>query len=311
MALAVNIDTSMAVEPPRLDKMRRHPKGLRHLASHSAFRRLVQTGFAAFIAYVAVVHVAAGEAGETITASPEAFCPFGGLEGIWTYATSAGKTLPHTHISNLVVAGAFLLTALLARSAFCGWICPFGFIQDLTSDLAAWLGRKVPVFRRITRSVKRRGAGLAAIDRPLRLFKYALLVWSVTGAAYFGVMVFRDYDPWATLLTIAEPSLGIGLAVLVIVLASSLFVERPWCRYACPLGAIGGLVAKLSPVYLRREPTACRSCAVCSAACPMGLNVHTATRIDHQDCIGCLECVGSCPRKGALELKAGLPLLGR
>ncbi len=299
-----------SAETLRLDGIKRSPKGLRRYLTHTSFRRLVQLGFAAFIAYVTVVQVVVGEGGGTIVASPEAFCPFGGLESLWRFVTSSGKTLPHTHLSNMVLAGAFLLTALLARLAFCGWICPFGFLQELTSGFSAMLQKRVPAIRKAIRAIERSGAGLAVIDRPLRFLKYAVLAWSVTGAAYFGVMVFRDYDPWAALLTIADPSFSFGLAVLIVVLVASFFVERPWCRYACPLGAAGGLVAKLSPVYLNREESACKSCAACSVGCPMGLNVHAATRIDHLDCIGCLECIDSCPRRGALELKVGLPIVG-
>jgi polyferredoxin len=73
---------------------------------------------------------------------------------------------------------------------------------------------------------------------------------------------------------------------------------------------VSGLVGKLSPVYLKRDESACRACAVCSKACPMGLPVHSACTIKSVDCIGCLECVGVCPRQGALEIRAGVPLIG-
>ena len=92
--------------------------------------------------------------------------------------------------------------------------------------------------------------------------------------------------------------------VLGVTLVASLFVERPWCRYACPLGAATGLVSKLSPVYLKREGEACKSCAICSKSCPMGLNVHTADTIKSQDCIGCLECVGCLPAEGRAGTEA-------
>jgi len=92
---------------------------------------------------------------------------------------------------------------------------------------------------------------------------------------------------------------------------AALFVERPWRRCACPLGAATGLVSKLSPFYLKREAEACKACAICTKACPVGLPVHTATTIKSADCIGCLECVDECPREGALELKLGVPLFGK
>lgn len=287
------------------------PRGLAAWTTFGRFRRLVQLGFAAFILYTLYVHISVGEGGATITASPEAFCPFGGLETIYRYLSSGGKFVPHTHLSNVVLAGAVLLTAFLARSAFCGWVCPLGFIQDLTSGLSTFLQRRVPGFRHFVKAVKTRGARLAVIDRWLRLLKYAVLAWAVSGAAAYGVMVFRDYDPWAALLTIAEFSLTPGFVVLIVMLVASFFVERPWCRYACPLGAAAGLLGRLSPVYLKREAPACKGCAVCNKACPMGLEVAKATTIKSVDCIGCLECLEVCPRQGALELKVGLPAVGK
>ncbi len=57
--------------------------GVRTLLTHSSFRRLIQTAFVGFILYVAMVHVLAGESATNVTASPEAFCPFGGLETLY------------------------------------------------------------------------------------------------------------------------------------------------------------------------------------------------------------------------------------
>lgn len=309
--MSTQVQSNVSVAPLKLGSIKRKPKGWRALLTHQGFRRAVQFGFAAFIVYTTFVHVSAGETSETITASPEAFCPFGGIESIWQFVTSAGKTVPHTHLSNIVLGGAFLLTAFFARSAFCGWICPLGFLQDMTTKLSRFLQKRVPGVKSLVRTVRERGARLAVIDRPLRLLKYALLVWSVTGAAYFGVMVFRDYDPWAALLTIAELTFSFGLLVLIVLVVASFFVERPWCRYACPLGAIGGLVSWGSPVYLKRQGEYCKGCAVCDKACPMGIDIHKADTIKSPDCIGCLECVDVCPRHGALELKVGMPVVGK
>ena len=309
--MAVQVKRGAPVEPLKLGMVKKRRSGLSRMVTHRTFRRAVQIAFVAFIALVAIQHAVAGETSASATASPEAFCPLGGFESLYKFVTTGGSYVPHTHLSNLVVLGAFLLTALLARSAFCGWICPLGFLQEMTSGFSVALQKRVPGVRRLVRTVKLRGARLSAIDRPLRLMKYAILVWAVGGAAYFGTMVFRDYDPWSALLGLAELSIGFGTAVLAVTLIASLFVERPWCRYACPLGALGGLVSKASPIYLKREESACKGCAVCTKACPMGLPVHTATKINHADCIGCLECVESCPKNGALELRVGLPVIGR
>ena len=138
-------------------------------ATHHVFRRVTQLGFAAFIAFVTIQHVAGGETGTT--ASPEAFCPFGGVESLYRYVTSGGQFVPHTHLSNVVVLVALLLTTFLVRNAFCGWICPLGLLQEVVSSLGAFLQMRVSPVRSTVRTIRGRGARLAAIDRPLRLLK--------------------------------------------------------------------------------------------------------------------------------------------
>ena len=284
--------------------------GIKSLFTHQFFRRIIQFSFAAFIAYITIVHVVAGEDSGVVTASPEAYCPFGGLETFYNYIVSGGTFVPHTHLSNLVIAAAALITALLLRSSFCGWICPLGFIQDAIHAFSAWMQKRFVPIRKFFRSIAQGGQPVwTVLDKYLRFLKYGVLIWAITGAAIYGVMVFKDYDPWSALITIAEISFTPGLVILGLTLAGSIFVERPWCRYACPLGAASGLVGKLSPIYLKRNSEACTNCKICTKACPMGLDVHTATTITSADCISCLECVGECPREGALEVKAGIPLM--
>ena len=293
------------------NKVKPRLRGWRSLLTHQTLRRLVQLSFAVFIIIISIQHVIAGEESGIITASAEAFCPFGGLETLYKYIASGGSFVSHTHLSNVVLLVAVLLTALLLRSAFCGWICPLGFLQDLVANLSYTLQKRIPGLRRGMASLKKRSARLAILDRYLRYLKYIVLVWAVGGSAYYGFMVFRDYDPWAALLNVAEFSFTPGIIVLAITLVASFFVERPWCRYACPLGAASGLLGKLSPTYLKREGEACKVCQICTKACPMGLEVHTATTIKSADCVACLECIDACPRNGALEVKIGLPLFGK
>jgi polyferredoxin len=291
--------------PPAKAAIRRPRRGLAALRGVQGFRRAVQLAVALYIAWVVIDRAVVAAAGAMGT-SPESICPFGGLETIVTFLT-AGVFVPHVHSSNLVLAIAVLALAFLARGAFCGWICPLGFLQDLVAGFSAFVQRHVPVAFRGMRTLRRKAAPLAVLDRPLRFLKYAVLVWAIWGTAVFGVMVFRDVDPWIALLDIGRESAGFGMLVLALTLVGALFVDRPWCRYACPLGAANGLVARFSPVRLERSAAACVDCNLCTKSCPMGLPVATATVITSVDCIGCLECVEACPRSGALELRVGLP----
>jgi polyferredoxin len=92
-----------------------------------------------------------------------------------------------------------------------------------------------------------------------------------------------------------------------VAVVASFFVERAWCRYACPLGAVIGAVGRLSPVKIERDSTACLACGICTRQCPVGIPVERLTRVDSPECITCLECVGACPSQGGLQLKLALP----
>jgi polyferredoxin len=283
--------------PAAVRRVRRRP-------GHQLLRRAVQLAVAAVVAAVAIERATAGRG----VARPEALCPFGGLETAIRLVAGTGY-VPHVHASNVVLAIGVLLLALLARNAFCGWICPLGFLQDLVAAASAFLQRRVRPIRLGVRWLREHGQPLARLDRPARLLKYVVLAWAVGGAAIWGVMVFRDVDPWFALLELFRLSVVPALAILAIVLVAAFFVDRPWCRYACPLGAASGLLGALSPVRVERSGDACISCGICTRACPMGLPVATAKRITSPDCNACLECVGACPRAGALELRVGLPLV--
>lgn len=238
--------------------------------------------------------------------SPESFCPFGGFETAWTYVTT-GRTVPHVHTANLVLAGIVVVLALFGRGFFCGWLCPLGSIQEGIRAAARSVVARVPWMRRTGRRVRARMTWWPRTDHLLRYFRYAVLAWALIGAAITGVMVFREVDPWAALLSVVEFEISTAFAVLVIVLVWSLFLDRPFCRYACPLGAIQGLIGKASPVAIQRNADACLGCSICNDACPMALPVNQRTRVTDSTCIGCLECVAACPSREALSLTVTLP----
>ena len=236
--------------------------------------------------------------------SPESLCPFGGFETLWTWATT-GRTVAHTHPANLVLALAITGMALAARGSFCGWLCPFGSIQEALYGVARGVGRLLPPLGRWQR--RPAGPRWRAVDRVLRQGRWVVLAVALGGAAVTGTMVFRVADPWAALLSIVEFELNLAFVVLAVVLVLSFVVPRPFCRYACPLGAVQGLIAKASPVAVQRDAEACLGCDLCTRACPMALPVDRSTRVTDAQCIGCLECVAACPSADGLGVSVALP----
>ena len=265
----------------------------RRIAWTQRIRHIVQLGFALFIIAGSVAHNLATEDGST--ASIDALCPFGGIETLWRTVSSAGQFIPKTHLSNLVLLAGLVIGTLIAGGAFCGWVCPFGAIQDLLNGL-----RKRLHIRPIEAP--------ARLDAALRYGRFVILAVILYQTIAQVTLWFADYDPYRTLfglgwlfefdLSTSWPAYAMTLGVLV----ASFLVERAWCRYFCPLGGVISLLSKFSLLRIRREESACKSCQLCARPCPMKLDVAKATIVS-SNCIGCLACVDACPRHGALEVK--------
>lgn len=259
-------------------------------------RLAVQLLFLALTAGAIIRHrinEAAGLAGPEIGApSVDALSPMGGLETLWTWM-STGTLLRHLHMSDLILLGAAVLLVFLLGPAFCGWICPFGTLQE-------WL------YRLRTRLIPWKITVPAKLDRLLRYGRYLVLGLVLLATYSAGEFIFGDYCPWKAVWDIGGTELAIGGGVVLgLVVVSGLLVERAWCRYACPLGAFLGIFNKLTPVRLRRKVAACTSCHLCNRTCPMDLEIAAVDVVTDTTCNRCLLCVDSCPRPEALEVKAG------
>lgn len=216
----------------------------------------------------------------------DALCPFGGIETLWSLLTGAGL-ITKIAVSSVVLLGMTLLLAVVFRRAFCGYLCPLGAVQELFGKIgkAIW-PRKRPVVP-------------AVIDKPARLLKYAVLVFFTVWTWQVAELVIRPYDPWVAWmhLTSAEvlAEFGIGLAVLGLALAGSVVYERFFCKYLCPMGAFLGAISRFSFFKVRRNTETCIDCKLCDTACPVNIEVSTATVVEDAECINCNECVNVCP----------------
>jgi polyferredoxin len=255
-------------------------------------RRLVQGGFVALAVYVGARHLWAGSESAG-TASFDATCPFGGIETLLQLATG-GTLLRKLHPSNLVMLAATLATALVMGRAFCGWICPLGTIQEwlaravhkVTGDRKAWLPLRVP----------------PVLDRPLRLVKYGILGLVIWGSASAVVPPLEPFCPYKTLFHF-ELGSALAWSVLLTMIVGSVLVERFWCKYLCPLGAILSLSNRIAPLRVRTG-SSCVDCGRCGKTCAMGIE-ERPENIRSPECIRCLDCLDSCKRPGAIELRLG------
>ena len=252
------------------------------------FRMLIQLFFWGLVSVVAYRHQVLG-GGPEGSASIDAICPFGALETLYKYLAS-GEYIQRLNISNFVLLGGAIALVIIVGRYFCGWICAIGTMQEM----ARKVGQKF--FRKINVKVPEK------IDQVLRYLKYIVLIWSVWAAWKTGTLVIRAYDPFAAYGHIFGGNwselwndFSIGLTILLVSVLGSVFVDRVFCKYLCPLGAFLGLFNKVSLFRIKREESACINCKLCSRNCPVGIPVDTIKEVKSAECIGCLSCITTCP----------------
>ena len=194
------------------------------------------------------------------------------------------------------VTGFFILLGVTLGRFICGFLCPFGWFQDLLHKIP---GKKFST------------AGL----KPLRYLKYMILIvfvillpLLVTNSIGMGDPFFCKYICPQGVLEGAIP-LSLGNAairsalgklfswkcfILITVVVLSILFYRPFCKWICPLGAIYSLFNKVSLLNIKVEESKCIGCGQCSKVCKMDVDV--CKHPDHPECIRCGACIKACPK---------------
>jgi len=262
-------------------------------------RLISQVFFFVLIGLIAINHTLA-ESGNPLpiigTASLHTICPFGGVEALFAFL-QYDVLIPKIHPSAFIILGIILLTGILLGPVVCSYACPLGSVQEWFGKL----GKKI-FKKRYNTFIPRK------IDKYLRYLRYISLIFTVYLTTNSLRLIFLEVDPYYALFHFwsDEATLG-GIAVLLITLIASLFVERPWCKYACPFGAVMGLTNLIRIFPIKRKPATCISCHKCDQICPMNIEVSKASRVRDHQCISCNECTSdvSCPVANTVVLEVG------
>lgn len=268
---------------------------------HTWLRRSVQFAFLALNVWIGaqfVLFVHQCERGETPIPRPagvEGWLPIAGLLNLKAFLLTG--RVPAIHPAAMVLLAAFLLISVLLRRAFCGWLCPVGTISERLWDLGQRIGFTVNAPR--------------WLDLTLRSFKYLILAFFLYAAYSMPADEIEDFmrSPYSLVADVKMLDffrhLSLTAAVILGLLAAgSIAIRNFWCRYLCPYGALMGLASLASPLRIRREPSACIDCGLCSRACPSLLPVDRLVQVRSAECSGCLDCVAACPVSGALAFEA-------
>ena len=219
-----------------------------------------------------------------------ASCPIGSLQ-----ATLNARE----YRLSLYVAGLLVVFGTLLGRFVCGFLCPFGLIQDLLF--------KIPFVRKIRKLPGEKG---------LRWLRFIFLVIFVILLPMFVIDITGLGEPWFCKFVCPAGTLEGGvplvllngamrgaagflfkwkLLILIITLLSSIVIYRPFCRYVCPLGAIYGIFNKISFYRIKIDSEKCTKCGACQKACKLDIPVWKNP--DSMDCIRCGDCKSVCPQK--------------
>ena len=216
------------------------------------------------------------------------------MVSIYQFAT-VGTFVQKIHASSFILMIIGFLLAVLFGPVFCGWVCPFGSIQEWFGGI----GRKLFKRRRYNHFIP------AKVDKYLRYLRYFVLIWVLYMTAVTGKLIFQEYDPYFALFNFWTSEVAvIGMVILGLSLLGSLFVERPWCKYACPYGAVLGITNLFRVFKIRRTAATCKLDGACDIYCPMNIPVSSLTVVRDHQCISCLECTSEarCPAAGRSNL---------
>ncbi len=185
-------------------------------------------------------------------------------------------------------------TVLVGRF-FCGFFCSFGAVQDLL-----WLGS-----HRL-RALFPGKRDLKKADRIFRFAKYAVLFYFII-FVWSGVTAVKTAGPWQVFGQYVsfghwpglKPLLSVGGILLLVIFIGSLFVQRFFCRYFCPMGAIYSLISRASFLKIDKPREGCGKCRLCTSKCSMGMDLTKKDRVAGGECISCQKCVSWCPKGNA------------
>ncbi|ALB45279.1 FMN-binding protein [Clostridium beijerinckii] len=182
-----------------------------------------------------------------------------------------------------------VIIAAICGSFYCGYLCPFGLLQELSSTV----GKKLKIKKKTIPD---------KLDKILRLLRYVLFVL-VTFFSIGFISSLLKFDARSNLFLIltGKPAKIIMFVSILGFAALSLFYNKIFCKYFCIQGAKYGLASYLRLFTIKRDANSCINCKRCDKACDMNIKISTCNKtVNSLNCINCFECIKNCPKKNTL-----------
>ncbi len=252
-------------------------------------RRIIQYSFLGITMIVVVLLI------NGVLCSAHGFCPYSSIcFGVMSLNPGFAILLyPISVIIGLLIA----VTSIFWGRRFCGYVCPFGTVQEIISNLNP-------------RSKKNKQFHLPVwLHKLLNGLKYIIMFITILAAFRFMQYGYMKFCP---VLAVSHPqNITIySAATLFVIFIVGFFINRFWCKYLCPYAALMNVfqyLGKLLHIPSKRiqiNEELCKNCNLCSKNCPMQIDVHEEKRVENVNCIFCLKCLQSCPVDNGIETKS-------
>ena len=215
------------------------------------------------------------------------------FKSIYT-ALATGSFSWRYNVSDVALLLAVIPVTMLWGRFFCGYLCSFGAIGELVYFLASKIRKKNPVIPK-------------KFDKVLKYVKYAILVLLIIFVWTLGLSIDPSSNPLNIFGIVIRPVdlasfkalLSLGGILLLLIIIGSVFIERMFCRYLCPMGAVFSIISKIRLYKIKRKENSCAGCGVCERKCPMGVELSKISNsaISSGECIDCMRCLKTCPSK--------------
>lgn len=192
-------------------------------------------------------------------------------------------------IDSKLTTGILLLLSIVGGAFYCGWVCPFGFIQDLMGSL----GKKLKINNKL------------AENKFKKYFKYSrYIIWGITLFFSFDILFsLLSFDPKSnlTILLKTKNISAVNLVILLLFSVFSLFNSRFFCKYLCIEGTKHSFLSIFKIFSIKRDENNCINCKRCDKACPVNIKVSENRSVSNLKCNNCFSCISQCPVKNTLS----------